>query len=121
MTFNCLFPYLRRGGVYVVEDWAWAHRGHPLVDVDFQGVPPLSVFVCELVLAAANRPKIISGVDIDHHWTVVRRADATDRRGVFDVAKMLGPVGREMVDRLEPVRSLQATNATSSQRDVPES
>jgi hypothetical protein len=107
VSFNCLFPYLRPGGVYVVEDWGWAHNRYPAGDVELQGVPPLSVFVCELVLAAGGRPKIIGGVDVDRHWAAVRRTDAVLRPGVFDIAKPFDKVGREMVDRLEPVRSLR--------------
>jgi hypothetical protein len=28
-SFNGLFPLLRPGGVYVLEDWGWAHWGGP--------------------------------------------------------------------------------------------
>jgi predicted O-methyltransferase YrrM len=31
-SFNTLFPLLRKGGVYVIEDWPWAHAAANLPD-----------------------------------------------------------------------------------------
>ncbi len=71
-TFSILFPRLRPGGKYVIEDWSWAHTPLPvLVDET-----PMSVLSLELVLAAASWPDAIAAVDITSDWTTVTRGHA---------------------------------------------
>src|SRR5947209_1920048 len=59
-SFEIAFPFLRPGGLYVIEDWGWAHwPGY--ANPGFEG-PALSNLVIELVLAAASSPEIIAEV-----------------------------------------------------------
>jgi predicted O-methyltransferase YrrM len=107
-SFNHLFPHLRPGGRYVIEDWPWAHRGVTHHDPGYQGVTPLSTLVCELVVVAASRPRMITAVEVDANTAVVHRGPADLRPGIFDVSNMLDVVGRDMVDRMREARTLRA-------------
>jgi predicted O-methyltransferase YrrM len=67
-SLNELLPRLRPGGVYVIEDWGWAHwpdeyyqgSTHP-----FTGeVTPLSKLILELVMVNASRPGLVNEIHI---------------------------------------------------------
>jgi len=103
-SFNRLFPHVRPGGAYVIEDWGWAHTGLPR-DAYMQGVPPLSVFIVELLVVAARRPRMIDRLVIDSFSATVWRGPADLRSGRFDVSAHLGPVGQDMLEGLQVARS----------------
>lgn len=105
-SFNRLFPHVRPGGLYIIEDWAWAHSGL-VTDPIFQGIRPLSYLVSELVLAAACRPKAIAEVTVGYHWATVRRGTADLYPERFDLSAVFDPVGRAMVEGMAEVRSLR--------------
>lgn len=105
-SFNRLFPHLRSGGLYVIEDWSWAHHGITAPDASLQGVTPLSAFMVELMLVAGRLPRMIASVEVGHHMTTVRRGDADLRPDRFNVSRHLDPVGLEMVDLVRGVKSL---------------
>lgn len=62
-SFNTLFPRLRPGGLYVIEDWSWN-----LQDLHLRG-EPMDDFVYELVRAAGRGADLIAGIDI--RWDVI--------------------------------------------------
>ena len=75
-SFECLFPLLRPGGLYIIEDWAWEHwiefseSGHPMAGLD-----GLSRLVAECVQATATSETLIKSVTIYRGFTVVERGD----------------------------------------------
>jgi hypothetical protein len=75
-SFEALFPLLRPGGSYVIEDWGWAHwEGSPWQDGfgPFGDQPGMSNLIFELVMAAATRPDVVGSVDARfHHAEIVR-------------------------------------------------
>jgi predicted O-methyltransferase YrrM len=77
-SFECLFPLLRTGGLYIIEDWAWEHwrefdsPNHPMAKE--KGLTDL---ICELVQAAGTSASLIQGVTIYQGFTVVERGPAT--------------------------------------------
>ena len=96
-SFECLFPRLRPGGRYLIEDWAWMHRfeeslraavedqssgaGQAVAAVLDRDEPavrylPLSRFAAELMLVVANEGDVIDSVTVDPHWIVVVRGAA---------------------------------------------
>lgn len=80
-SFETLFPRLRTGGVYVLEDWSWQHvradkvGGPPSSDAA-QSNDPLSRLVIELLLALARRGdgSLLAGLTVSRHWVAVTRA-----------------------------------------------
>jgi hypothetical protein len=87
-TFNCLFPRLRPGGTYIIEDWSWAHSPVP-TRVD---ETPLTVLVLELILACANRREVIPEVSVNRGWARVQRGPA-ELDDSFDVAALVDDRG----------------------------
>lgn len=74
-TFAAIFPLVRPGGFYVIENWAWAHRpnaqaaAHP-----WHGQPALTNFVFELTVFAASNP-VIQSVHVDAGVVAVRKGN----------------------------------------------
>ena len=78
-TFEALFPRVRPGGTYVIEDWGWAHwRGAPWQagDGPFGDAPALSNLIFELTMAVASTPDLVGGIEVRHHHAVVTRGPA---------------------------------------------
>ena len=101
-SFETLFPLLRPGGLYVIEDWSWEHRNADLWDAYFSdteapdyelrcqvlaekmqdpsnllvNLSPLSDLAVELTLALASAADVVAAVSIDEYSIVVRRGPA---------------------------------------------
>ena len=87
-SFNCLFPLLRPGGRYVIEDWTWAHGPLSLADDHPAFYPdrePLTRLVFECVLACASAPDIVANIEIDHNLVILARGDAELDSERFDI------------------------------------
>jgi predicted O-methyltransferase YrrM len=81
-SFEALFPLLRPGGLYVVEDWAWGHwsefqaPSHPWFNQT-----PLTRLIFELVAAAGSwenkgaSESLISNISVFQGFAVVERGE----------------------------------------------
>lgn len=83
-AFNALFPRLRPGGVYVIEDWSWAHAFHG-ADLGNIG-PPLTNLVFEIIVACATLRDLIDSIQVDWGSAFVTRG-AGPIEGAFDIAE----------------------------------
>jgi hypothetical protein len=80
-TFRALFPRLRPGGLYVIEDWSWAHWAGDFWQkqrggAHFHDKRPMSDLVIELVLMCASSPQIVSGLRVYPDMIFVKRGPA---------------------------------------------
>ena len=92
-SFNVLFPRLRPGGAYVIEDWSWAHIGYGL---HRPHETPLTELVFEITMALPSRPGAIQEIRIDRDWAVIVRGDA-DLGDDFDVSRCYSERGRALL------------------------
>lgn len=84
-SFNLIFPRLRPGGAYVIEDWAWAHWRR-MWEGPLGATPPLTNLIFELVMTAARGRDIISSVTVLLNMVIVERG--TGQLGDdFDISK----------------------------------
>ncbi len=72
---EALLPFLRPGGCYIIEDWAWAqHRA--ALGGKFQAMLSMSPLVTELTLICGRRGGVINSLDIRPQFIVLWRGDA---------------------------------------------
>ena len=76
-SFETLFPMIRPGGFYIIEDWAWEHWPACYVEDrsrdDDEG---LSDLVSQLVQAAGTSDSLIKSVTVYEGFAAVERSDA---------------------------------------------
>jgi hypothetical protein len=94
LSFNALFPKLRCGGYYLIEDWGWAHWNRP--EWQDNGGPwkeqrPLSNLVFEICMLMASRPDLIESVKLLPAYAIIRKGSAVniDRDYEFDILDII--------------------------------
>jgi hypothetical protein len=80
-SFEALFPLVRPGGVYVIEDWNWAHYesewwADPVAADHFRGRGHLTTLVEELVALTGSRVGAIEELRIIDQSAEIVRGDA---------------------------------------------
>ena len=105
ISFNALFPHLRPGGCYVIEDWSWPHRSFVSPNPSYRDVVPISALALELVLVAGCDENVIADITLQRGLAILHRGSAPLDRSAFDVASYLDDVGTEMVAALASTRT----------------
>jgi len=73
-SFETLFPLLRPGGSYILEDWAWDHwRGFSDADHPWAHERRLTDLVVEIIEAAGTAHDLIARVEVFNGFVVVER------------------------------------------------
>ncbi len=100
-SLNLLLPRLRPGGLYVIEDWGWAHwpasrwqeAEHPYTNE----ATPLSQLILEVVMVAASRPDLIWEVNVWHSAVYITRGDEVIADPEFDISSSFLTDGRRIL------------------------
>jgi hypothetical protein len=93
-TFEIAFPHLRPGGVYVIEDWGWAHWPDSRF---FVGETALSMLIMELTMLCASRSDLVSQIRIFPSFAFIQKApNAPDIRD-FALDSLYSKRGIELV------------------------
>jgi predicted O-methyltransferase YrrM len=128
VSLNTFLPLVRPGGLYVIEDWAWAHWPGPYHQEDAASgqyadqMYPLTRLVFEAIMLAASRPDIISQVYVDPSRAFLTRGSGEIDDPDFDISKTyltslwkmkfellpeIADKGRAISDEQEPTRLLK--------------
>jgi cephalosporin hydroxylase len=94
-SFEILFPFLRQAGVYVIEDWAWAHWPGIYQEEKWLDRPALSNLLFELAILAGRRPDLIERIDI-RAGTLAAFKNAAPDIGGFKLDENLLMRGRKL-------------------------
>jgi predicted O-methyltransferase YrrM len=111
-SLNALFPHLRPGGLYIIEDWGWAHWAAPTwqrPDSQWADLPmPLTRLILELVMVSQSRPGLVKRVDIDGTTAYITRGDEVALDPSFDISECYLTADRDLlVDEIRPSVSLR--------------
>ncbi len=95
-SFNILFPRLRPGGLYIIEDWAWAHVDYKVDGAADKLAPPgapLTRLVVELLMTCGSENGVVSNIYVAPGALEIERGPATLDES-FDIAESFrsGPV-----------------------------
>jgi hypothetical protein len=74
-SFEAVFPRLRAGGLYIIEDWAWCYWRECKDRFPYAGQEPLTTLIAELVHCAGAAREIVREVSIRPGFLVVERGD----------------------------------------------
>jgi hypothetical protein len=96
-SFNLAFPYLKAGGLYIIEDWGWAHwKGTPWQDQFWIDQPALSNLVFELVMACTSSRETIARIDVSPYFVAIRKGPAAVEPATFDLASLYVARGKHL-------------------------
>ena len=73
VSFEMCFPYLRDGGIYLIEDWSWAHWPEEWQQKDMLPGPALSNLVFELTMMHASNPDLVASLRIERDMVAIVR------------------------------------------------
>lgn len=113
ITFDTLFPRVRPGGLYIIEDWSHEHQMASSISRAIQAgmVPedklaelkkgdmpktPLSLLMLDIVLAAANGDGVVSEVLLQPGYAEIRRGDKELDPASFSLRDTIGALGRHV-------------------------
>ena len=78
-SFEFLFPLLRPGGIYMIEDWAWAHHpGYQSTDAPFSKRPALSNLLFEQLMLMGSTA-LIAEIRVWKFRYLIRKAETALR------------------------------------------
>jgi predicted O-methyltransferase YrrM len=119
-SFEAIFPRLRPGALYIVEDWDWCHQlaagvaaaledpshpAHAALLARFGSAPApeqrtleLGRFAMEATLLAAGTRELVREVRVRHSWIVIERGAGPLPPGPFRLANVA-------LDRFDVLRS----------------
>jgi len=100
-SLNLLLPRLRPGGVYLIEDWGWAHwptdhwqgTTHQYADEPH----PMSKLILELVMVAESRPGLVRALNLTGGAVYLTRGDEIVSDDTFDVSTSYLTAGRSIL------------------------
>ena len=76
-SFEAVFPLVRPGGLYIIEDWAWAHwSAFQSPDHRWARHEALTTLIFEVTEALGSAPDVVASIAIFQGFAVIERGDA---------------------------------------------
>lgn len=98
-SFEFLFPLLSPGGIYVIEDWSWAHHpDYQSPDAPFSKGRALSNLLFEQIMLMASTP-LISEIRVWHFLYLIHKAKGAVRMHDMSQNVERGSVFDQIVSR----------------------
>jgi cephalosporin hydroxylase len=74
-SFEIVFPRLRPGGFYIIEDWQWAHIDSPVYQngEHFGGEPALTNFIFELLVAYGGQADLFANIEVRSWFVAIQK------------------------------------------------
>jgi hypothetical protein len=72
-SFEIVFPRLREGGLYIIEDWQWSHNPHYQSGGTFEGRPALTNLIFELLIAYGSHPDLFWNMVVRDWFVAVQK------------------------------------------------
>ncbi len=100
-SLNVFLPRLRMGGLYLIEDWGWAHwpgdywqgPANEMINED----TALSKLIFELAMVVASRPGLISQMTIRPGNVYLTRGYEVVSDSGFDIGDSYLTAGRQIL------------------------
>ena|ERR1700733_2826628 len=93
-SFEIIFPRLREGGLYIIEDWQWAHIDQPQYQngTTFGDEPALTNFIFELLMVYGSTPGIFWNIVVRDWFIAVQKGSMpfAERFRLEDVMRLRG-------------------------------
>lgn len=88
-TFEMLFPLVRKGGTYIIEDWAWAHTpNNQEKKAPWFKYPAMSNLIMEITVLAA-RYGVIENIEITRELVAITKGAGTLPEGGVNLDGLL--------------------------------
>jgi hypothetical protein len=84
-AFEIVFPFVRAGGAYIIEDWAWGHAQNWPPDA-WAEQPLMSPLLSELMLVCGHASSVIDRIEINRRFAVIWRGAAALAKDHFRLA-----------------------------------
>ena len=101
-TFSVVFPFMRAGGIYIIEDWKWAHQNiHNKTDPEGlrPGQPPLTILAFELLLVLASTKGLIADIRFDRNSIFIQKGDVKLNNDQLVLADLYHSRGRDLLPK----------------------
>jgi predicted O-methyltransferase YrrM len=96
-TFEIVFPYLRPGGIYVIEDWGWAHAPEgQLPDHFLADRFALTNLVFELIMIYGSESNVIQNIEFSPGMMWIKKGSAQVPIRTFRVENYAPKRGRTL-------------------------
>jgi predicted O-methyltransferase YrrM len=96
-TLEIVFPYLRPGGIYVIEDWGWAHTPEgQLPDHFLAARSALTNLVFDLIIIYGSESNVIQNIEFSPGMMWIKKGSAQVPIGTFRVEDYAPKRGRTL-------------------------
>jgi cephalosporin hydroxylase len=88
-SFNALFPKLRPGGLYIIEDWSWVHAADSKIINQlsrFEGKPALTNIIFEVIMACGTNGQLIEEVIVTETCCFIRKGASPEFEEGFNIS-----------------------------------